>query len=61
MKPAIGGRRTRIRKTRPDRDKRRYPSASGRYPYPPNGNEISESMARPRLGKWNGDINNEMG
>lgn len=51
MKPAIGGRRTRIRKTRPDRKKRKYPSRSNKYfaGYPPNGNGVEESMARPKM------------
>jgi len=53
MEPAEGGRRTRIRKTRPDRKKRHYPSRrTNKYSgvgYPPSGGNVVESMARPRV------------
>ncbi len=53
MKPAEGGRRTRIRKTQPDRKKRHYPSRlKVKYDgvdYPPNGCDVVESMARPKV------------
>jgi len=55
MEPAEGGRRTRIRKTRPDRKKRHYPSRrKDKYfgaGYPPNGGNVVESMARPRVAR----------
>ena len=55
MKPAEVGRRTRIRKIRPDRKKRHYPSRmEGKYDgigYPPNGGNVEESMARAKV-QW---------
>jgi len=44
VKPLEGGRRTRIRKTRPDRKKRKYKNAAGEYPL--TGGNVRESMRR---------------
>jgi hypothetical protein len=44
MKPYIGGRRTRIRKLRPDRIKRKYKNKFGKYPL--TGGNVKESLAR---------------